>query len=246
MRVGSSAVSRVDARIIVATNKNLKDEVLSGNFREDLYFRIHIIPIHLPPLRKRREDIPLLIEHFLDEYAKKNNTPPPTLSQKDMAFFMQYSYPGNVRELQNMIERVCMGYGIKEISASQRPFDSRLFDLPDDIAGLLNSEDPLREARRSGRAHHRCARPDGRRGRRGGRPQAFGAVVLPPDGTETTDADELPPSRVRAKPMRMNITPRPITRALTPKETTEVNSEARRNDAFMTVSRRGSSRSSSA
>ena len=107
MRVGSSTVSRVDARIIVATNKDLKDEVLSGNFREDLYFRIHIIPIHLPPLRKRREDIPLLIEHFLDEYAKKHDTAPHVLSQKDMAFFMQYSYPGNVRELQNMLERVC-------------------------------------------------------------------------------------------------------------------------------------------
>ncbi len=82
MRVGSSTVSRVDARIIVATNKNLKDEVLSGNFREDLYFRIHIIPIHLPPLRKRREDIPLLIEHFLDEYAKKHNTAPHVFPRK--------------------------------------------------------------------------------------------------------------------------------------------------------------------
>jgi transcriptional regulator with PAS, ATPase and Fis domain len=121
--------------------------VLSGNFREDLYFRIHIIPIHLPPLRKRREDIPLLIEHFLDVYTKKHGTAPYVLSQKDMAFFLQYSYPGNVRELQNMIERVCMGYGIEEIAASQSPFDSRLFDLPDDMAGLLNSEDPLRDAR---------------------------------------------------------------------------------------------------
>ena len=119
MRVGSSTVSRVDARIIVATNKNLKDEVLSGNFREDLYFRIHIIPIHLPPLRKRREDIPLLIEHFLDEYAKKHTTDPPRLSQKDMTFFLQYAYPGNVRELQNMLERTLLvGGGTEELHAA--------------------------------------------------------------------------------------------------------------------------------
>ncbi len=148
MRVGSSTVSRVDARIIVATNKDLKDEVLSGNFREDLYFRIHIIPIHMPPLRKRREDIPLLIEHFLDEYAKKHGTPPHVLSQKDMVFFMQYSYPGNVRELQNMLERVClMGCSAEEFAVVRSQSGSRLFDLPDDMSGLLNSEDPLREAR---------------------------------------------------------------------------------------------------
>ncbi len=149
MRVGSSAASKVDARIIVATNKNLKEQVLSGNFREDLYFRIHIIPVHLPPLRQRREDIPLLIEHFLDEYAKKHTAAPPRLTQQDMAFFLQYSYPGNVRELQNMIERLClMGGPAAELFASQVPSGNfQVQHGAGDIAGLLGSDDPLRDAR---------------------------------------------------------------------------------------------------
>lgn len=149
MRVGSSVASKVDARIIVATNKNLKDEVLSGNFREDLYFRIHIIPIHLPPLRQRRDDIPLLIEHFLDEYAKKHATAPPRLTQKDMVFLLQYSYPGNVRELQNMLERLClMGGTAADLFASQDAQGGlQLQSGTAGIDGLLNSEDPLRDAR---------------------------------------------------------------------------------------------------
>jgi len=149
MRVGSSTPSKADARIIVATNKNLKDEILSGNFREDLYFRIHIIPIHLPPLRQRLDDIPLLIEHFLEEYAKKHATAPPRLTPEDMAFFLRYSYPGNVRELQNMLERLClMGGSVAELVASQGPAGGmQLHHSPDDTANLLNSEDPLRDAR---------------------------------------------------------------------------------------------------
>jgi len=149
MRVGSSVPSQVNVRIIVATNKNLKDEVVSGSFREDLYFRIHIIPINLPPLRQRREDIPLLIEHFLDEHAKRHNTAPPRLSQKDMAFFLQYSYPGNVRELQNMIERVClMGCSAADLFGSR--FGSNYAQqgvYSVDAAAFFNSDDPLRDAR---------------------------------------------------------------------------------------------------
>ncbi|MBM4311568.1 MAG: response regulator, partial [Deltaproteobacteria bacterium] len=149
MRVGSSVASKVDARIIVATNKNLKDEVLSGNFREDLYFRIHIIPIHLPPLRQRLDDIPLLIEHFLDEYAKKHATAPPRLTQKDMEFFLGYSYPGNVRELQNMLDRLClMGGSAAELVASQGSSGGlQLQHSHADTADVLNSDDPLRDAR---------------------------------------------------------------------------------------------------
>jgi transcriptional regulator with PAS, ATPase and Fis domain len=148
MRVGSSIASRVDARIIVATNKNLKEEVLSGKFREDLYFRIHIIPIHLPSLRQRRDDIPLLIEYFIDAYAKRHDTEPASLSKEDMAFFLKYSYPGNVRELQNMLERaLLMGGGVAELNAAANGDLLPSSEIPEDIAGLLDSEDPLRDAR---------------------------------------------------------------------------------------------------
>jgi DNA-binding NtrC family response regulator/signal transduction histidine kinase len=148
MRVGSSAVSKVDARIIVATNKDLKEEVLSGKFREDLYFRIHIIPIHLPPLRKRRDDIPLLIEYFVDAYAKRHGAEATGLSREDMAFFLNYSYPGNVRELQNMLERVLlMGGGAEKLNTVTHAAPLPSSDFSGDIAGLLDSQYPLRDAR---------------------------------------------------------------------------------------------------
>ena len=148
MRVGSSTSSRVDARIVVATNKNLKEEILSGKFREDLYFRIHIIPIHLPPLRQRRDDIPLLIEYFVDAYAKQHDTEPTSLSREDMDFLLKYSYPGNVRELQNMVERaLLMGGGVAELNAAAHGDALQSSELSGDIVAVLDSEDPLRDAR---------------------------------------------------------------------------------------------------
>ena len=104
-RVGGKEVRRVDVRIITATNKDLASLVKQGLFREDLYYRLNVIKITLPPLRERREDIPLLAEHFLKQHAEPSGAPPKTLSAEAMALLMEYGWPGNVRELENEIRR---------------------------------------------------------------------------------------------------------------------------------------------
>lgn len=102
--VGGSADVGVNARIITATNKNLKRESDAGRFREDLYYRINVVNITLPPLRERREDLPLLISHFLEQ-TRRNGQPPAELASETLRFLVSYSYPGNIRELENIIER---------------------------------------------------------------------------------------------------------------------------------------------
>ena len=104
-RVGGSEPIRVDVRVVAATNRDLEEEVRSGRFREDLYFRINVVTIHLPPLRERREDIPLLVDHFLNKYAQREGRSEAGISDDAMHLLAQYSWPGNVRELENVIER---------------------------------------------------------------------------------------------------------------------------------------------
>ena len=104
-RVGDERTRNTDVRIIAATNRDLKREVDEGRFREDLYYRLNVFPIEVPPLRKRKEDIPLLAVHFLELTARKLNHPKPKLSQANMNQLQTYDWPGNVRELQNLIER---------------------------------------------------------------------------------------------------------------------------------------------
>jgi DNA-binding NtrC family response regulator len=105
-RVGGSKSINVDVRIIAATNRILDDLVKDGKFREDLYYRLNVVPIHLPPLRERRQDIPLLLNYFLERSNKINGAEIDGCSETAMSVLMNYSYPGNVRELQNLIERV--------------------------------------------------------------------------------------------------------------------------------------------
>jgi len=104
-RVGGTETVNVDVRLIAATNKNLLEEVKKGRFREDLYYRLNVIPIMIPPLRERREDIPLLIEHFLKKYNSRLGKEV-RLSKEALDALLSYDYPGNVRELENIIERV--------------------------------------------------------------------------------------------------------------------------------------------
>lgn len=104
-RVGGSEEEAVDVRIISATNRDLEAMVEAGEFREDLYYRINVIPVHLPPLRERREDIPLLVEHFLARYVDELELEPRQLSQEAMRVLEAYDWPGNVRELENVLER---------------------------------------------------------------------------------------------------------------------------------------------
>ena len=104
-RLGGSKTIKVDVRIIAATNRNLKQEVEEGTFREDLWYRLNVYPITMPPLRQRKEDIPLLVEHFVSTYAKKSGKTILSVSPKAMQSLQDHSWPGNVRELANVIER---------------------------------------------------------------------------------------------------------------------------------------------
>jgi putative PEP-CTERM system response regulator len=121
LRVGGRKPFTVDVRIISATNKNLKKEVEAGNFRDDLYYRINIFTINLPPLRERKEDIPLLLHYFLLKYNKKFSKSVETISPAFMNFLLNYHWPGNVRELENLMERsVLMSEG-KQLDLSTLP-----------------------------------------------------------------------------------------------------------------------------
>lgn len=104
-RVGGTETIEVDVRIIAATHKNLEEEIRQGGFREDLYYRLNVVPIFIPPLRERKEDIPYLARHFLTKYAGKTNKKIKDISPNTLEFLMNYNWAGNVRELENAIER---------------------------------------------------------------------------------------------------------------------------------------------
>jgi transcriptional regulator with GAF, ATPase, and Fis domain len=103
MPVGGEALRHTRARVIAASNRDLKAAVKTGRFREDLFYRLNVFPIRIPPLRERREDIPLLIEHFLDRYAAEMGRPRPRIDPTGLRRLLLYAYPGNVRELQNIV-----------------------------------------------------------------------------------------------------------------------------------------------
>lgn len=105
-RIGGTKTIKTDIRVIAATNKNLEEAVEAGRFREDLYYRLNVIPIHVPPLRERAGDIPLLVHHFLEKFNKSKKKNIKSISKEVMQCFMSYAWPGNVRELENMIERL--------------------------------------------------------------------------------------------------------------------------------------------
>lgn len=122
-KVGSLDRIRVDVRIISATNRDLAKEIQERRFREDLFYRLNVVPIHLPPLRERREDIPILAHHFLNRLSKAQDEKPPRISDEAMRFLEQRDWPGNVRELRNTIEYAmvtCAGdvIGLDDLSAS--------------------------------------------------------------------------------------------------------------------------------
>ena len=114
--VGSTSRVQVDVRVLAATNKDLLAEIRGGHFREDLYFRLNVIPIFVPPLRERAEDIPLLVEHFVADFALEYGRRAKTVTPAAMARLKTYRWPGNVRELRNVIERVVIMAPDDEIS----------------------------------------------------------------------------------------------------------------------------------
>ena len=119
-RVGDGKTRKVDVRIISATNKNLLEEITDGRFREDLYYRLNVFPIEITPLRGRKEDIPLLVKHFVEKISKRLNRPAPRLTKANLIDLRAHDWPGNVRELQNVIERALI----------LSPHDRLRFDLP--------------------------------------------------------------------------------------------------------------------
>ena len=135
-RVGGNDPIQVDVRIIAATNKNLAEEVEEKRFREDLYYRLNVVQMDMPPLRERRDDIPLLAEHFLDFFKKETGLVNLTISQKAMDKMVSYSWPGNIRELRNAIERsVVMGNG-NEVLPEDLPISTARPGMPCFQVGL--------------------------------------------------------------------------------------------------------------
>src|SRR5215813_1557981 len=104
-RLGSARTQQVDVRVIAATHRDLKQMIAEGTFRSDLYYRLHVFPLTVPPLRERREDIPLIVHHYVDKFARRMNRRIESVPARTMDVFASYSWPGNVRELQNFVER---------------------------------------------------------------------------------------------------------------------------------------------
>jgi DNA-binding NtrC family response regulator len=134
-RVGGHESIEVDLRVVTATNKSLEKEVKEGRFREDLFYRLNVIKIDLPPLRERTEDIPLLVTHFLTKYARPNE-PPKKVSPEAMERMMAYRWPGNIRELENAIERAAVTT-VGEVIGPE--------NLPPRVTGISREEKPLLE-----------------------------------------------------------------------------------------------------
>jgi DNA-binding NtrC family response regulator len=149
MHVGGTQEIQVDVRIVAATNVNLEQAVKEGRFREDLFYRLNVISLELPPLRNRKEDVPLLASHYLKFYAEENGFPPPELAPEALRLLMDYEWPGNVRELENAMERGVVlsngptltadllpaqlrGNTFSTALLEQRP-DASLFDVMEDI-----------------------------------------------------------------------------------------------------------------
>jgi len=143
-RVGGKDTIKVDVRVIAASNHDLHELIARGRFREDLFYRLNVIPIEVPPLRERKEDVPLLINHFIARFAAENGKRPKTVSVEALAYFLSYDWPGNIRELRNMVERLVIMTPGDIIGPDGLPAPLRPKDL---AAGGDAKERTLREAR---------------------------------------------------------------------------------------------------
>jgi two-component system, NtrC family, response regulator PilR len=145
-RVGSNSETQVEVRVIAATNRDLAESIRAGSFREDLFYRINVIPITLPPLRQRREDIALLVEHFITKYSKTLGVPQKRISADAMRLIEKYNWPGNVRELENVIERMIALEASDVLTTKSLPehvllggaIPDMTFELPPDGISLEN------------------------------------------------------------------------------------------------------------
>ena len=143
-RVGGTGCRKVDVRIVAATNRDLEAAVAAGTFREDLYYRLNVIPIHLPPLRERGQDVLLLARHFLGRFCRKKERPPLELSPVVQRVLLAYAWPGNVRELENVMERLSVLVDGHVVAPEDLP--ARLLQSVGDIALLPEVEEYAPEA----------------------------------------------------------------------------------------------------
>lgn len=133
-RLGSNESIDIDVRVIAATHQNLEQKIKEGTNREDLFYRLNVISIHIPPLRERKEDIAALIEHFIKKYSEENDKPKLEISKEAFDILMKYNYPGNVRELENIIERAVVLSRQNIITVN---------DLPQSVKGFKTEGDPI-------------------------------------------------------------------------------------------------------
>lgn len=140
-RIGENKVRKANVRVLAATNTDLSAAVENGSFRKDLFFRINVLHIHIPPLRERTDDIPILIRHFLDISCKDNNMPLKHFTSEVMRFFLSYGWLGNVRELQNIVERCVLMSKENEIVMSDLPPEIGPESLNSNIVRLPGDED---------------------------------------------------------------------------------------------------------
>ena len=134
-RVGSNQAISVDVRILAATNRNLNSAVAAGTFRQDLFYRLNVFPIHIPPLRERADDIPLLVEYLIERYAKRTGKRIRNIRKRTLEVFQAYDWPGNIRELQNVVERAVLlcdddTFSVDETWLKQETRESRTGTVP--------------------------------------------------------------------------------------------------------------------
>jgi transcriptional regulator with GAF, ATPase, and Fis domain len=149
-RVGDTRTRKVDVRIVAATNRDLKREVEAGRFRQDLYYRLSVFPVHIPPLRERREDIPPLALHFIAQSARRMNRRAPRVSQALLGQLAGHDWPGNVRELQNVVERAVILAQGGPLRVHLQPLQPRETGAPLDEASMsrpVTREDQKRQER---------------------------------------------------------------------------------------------------
>ena len=142
-RLGSGQTVRVDVRVISATNKNLQEEIQNNNFREDLYYRLNVVPLHILPLRERVIDLPLLIDHFLARFCRENQKPKMTLHESTLEALKEYNWPGNVRELRNIMERLVILCPYETVEIRDLPAELNRRGDPSQI----DTEMPLKDAK---------------------------------------------------------------------------------------------------
>ncbi len=165
-RIGSSRVIHMDVRIIASTNKDLSAEIEHGRFRQDLFFRLNVIPLHVPPLRERKQDIPMLVDTFLTKLAGQSATAPKTMSKPALDLLARYAWPGNVRELKNLMERLSIMVQEDLIDVTHLPHPYHSGDTIDaaNSPGELFAPDNLEQARTAFEkeyVRHKVAQVDG-------------------------------------------------------------------------------------